>query len=517
MEFNPIANYTPEMNQDVILTIHARNSSKLYEGSKKYELRKSTPRIIPRRMFLYESDKKILTGYIVIDGIITGSPSDVWDETGELGTTKERFFWYFEKSKTANAFRVSHAVRFNNPISLENIREIEPGFRPPQTYLYLSNLPKLNLFLSKLMIEESLYFADENFTSKPINDSNTNLFIELFEKHISGSYLDSDSIHARKIIEINQRHTDVEGIFTKSKKILEIYYGDNLFGFVVATMKYGGSIKTGPVILLPEFRNQGLGKKLRKFIHTAAIRAGYRKVYCTIPIGNKAALQYLLDSSYKIEGHLTNQYHHTHDELVLGYSLTNERQIGQEIIRPINSFDQFNLLKSFSSEAFVLFKEQFNNLYFQMPDEWFFQQIDSAISNSEKSSGNKGRYIFTAESNQNTTVIDANSNMQALAICIPKRGGSTKIIILTRSSHQESIIRFIEYLENQIKTLSNNTNRKTYSILPVIDTSILLSFWESGYKTEGVLDRPYNLMTDMIIVSKTHLSSTQQHGLVTEK
>ena len=94
-----------------------------------------------------------------------------------------------------------------------------------------------------------------------------------------------------------------------AKRILQIYYRGEFIGFVVVTFKHGGTLKTGPVILLDQYRDRSLGQQLRSFLHAAAPRGGLRKVYCTTNVNNAPGVQYLLRSSYRVEAHLSKQYH----------------------------------------------------------------------------------------------------------------------------------------------------------------------------------------------------------------
>ena len=44
--------------------------------------------------------------------------------------------------------------------------------------------------------------------------------------------------------------------------------------------------------------------------------------------------------------------------------------------------------------------------------------------------------------------------------------------------------------------------RKLYAIVPIVDTNLVGAYWQSGFRSEGILDRPYNSVADAVVLSK---------------
>lgn len=490
MEYSPIADRTPGLSDDVLLTILPQHSQKIFAGRKLFELRKVIPRSMPRRMFLYETqDSAMITGHVVIDDVLCGSPSDVWDQTGEAATTKSSFDAYFAGRRLAYAYRIAVAVRYRNPLSREQITAIEPGFRVPQNFLYLQNVPRLRQTLQDLALSESMADASEHLKLSIITTRQRTTFRRLVKKHISGSYLETGEQYAEKLLEIAESGEDLEGFMTTGKTVCSIESGNALIGFAVFTFKLGGSVKTGPVMLLERYRNSGIGRKLRTAIHAILLRAGYRKVYATVPSTNAPALQYLLASGYELEAHLKRQYHPNHDEFVLGYMLSDVRGCAPEFIRPIAPAWTFEGVTLESTEVAGFLRDEFSAAYTPVSAEWASRQIRLATLTGQMF---KPRYIFAA----------SGGRLVAVAVCLLKRGGSLKIIVLSQTAHRESLTRFIEYCVRELGGKSGVRIRRVYTLVPAGDIEIIESFRSAGFSSEGVLKQAFNAGSDDLVLGK---------------
>src|SRR5439155_25038823 len=99
-----------------------------------------------------------------------------------------------------------------------------------------------------------------------------------------------------------------------------------LIGFTTLTHKLGGSVKTGPTVLLPGKRKLGWGSAARRAIAEKAKSEGIRKLYCTCPDWDMSVVSYLLRAGYKIEAHLARHYTPRNGELIFGLQLANHSQ-----------------------------------------------------------------------------------------------------------------------------------------------------------------------------------------------
>jgi hypothetical protein len=290
---------------------------------------------------------------------------------------------------------------------------------------------------------------------------------------------------------VHTQGTDTEGIFSLRKVILEIIYQRQIVGFCVLTEKVGACVKTGPVIFDASFRNKGFGQKLRRQLHQAFKSAGYRKVYCTVPAISDGPVGYLLASDYKIEAHLRRQYHDKHNEFVLGFSLTDERASGREYIRHNMAASSISHLKKGRLLVSAFMQQEFSETFCRLPNDWAAHQIKYATDSVSRSSF-KPREVYVAE---------AGHEILAAALCVPKRGGATKILIASRTSHLESLMRLLCKIEEDAWH-QNKSLRKIYSLVSVFDATLQNAFYLKGFRSEGVLDRPYKSSDDLIVLSK---------------
>ncbi|HUT17474.1 MAG TPA: hypothetical protein VMW84_04165 [Acidobacteriota bacterium] len=120
----------------VLLSIKPEFALKIFEGSKKFEYR----RTIFRRtgvttIVVYASNpiKKVI-GEFEIEGIIQEEPQSLWEKTGQQGgISKERFLNYFGDKTKGYAIKVRDARMYDAPVPLNKLMVVSP----PQSFAYL--------------------------------------------------------------------------------------------------------------------------------------------------------------------------------------------------------------------------------------------------------------------------------------------------------------------------------------------------------------------------------------------
>ncbi len=120
----------------VLLSIKPEFALKIFEGTKRYEYRRS---IFKRgevgKVVVYASDpiKKVI-GEFEIGGILHESPQLLWDKTKtHAGISKDRFFEYFKDKPKGYAIEVKAAQIYDVPVNLSHLM-VGP---PPQSFMYL--------------------------------------------------------------------------------------------------------------------------------------------------------------------------------------------------------------------------------------------------------------------------------------------------------------------------------------------------------------------------------------------
>lgn len=76
------------------------------------------------------------------------------------------------------------------------------------------------------------------------------------------------------------------------------------------------------------------------------------------------------------------------------------------------------------------------------------------------------------------------------------------MLILSQTAHHRSVRNFIQFIEDDVRTLKDGQIRRIYSHLPVDDVDTFHALRLSGYEVEGVLKGPYRDGVDMFTVGK---------------
>jgi predicted transcriptional regulator len=125
----------------LLMSIRPEFAAKILSGRKTFELRRVRPRISAGETILVYASYPVqaILGEFVVSNVIEASPSRLWAITRHRsGLTRRQFREYFQGAHTAYGIEVREVTRLERPVALDKIRHTWPGFRPPQSYMYLS-------------------------------------------------------------------------------------------------------------------------------------------------------------------------------------------------------------------------------------------------------------------------------------------------------------------------------------------------------------------------------------------
>lgn len=133
-------------NQDVLtkvlLSIKPKYAKQIFQGTKKYELRKKVWNLGTKNIvvvYASEATKKII-GEFYTTKVISDTPEKIWNKyKDKLGISEEEYFKYFEGRTVAYAIKIKNFIKYKVPISLKEIRDT----RAPQAYMYLEDYETL--------------------------------------------------------------------------------------------------------------------------------------------------------------------------------------------------------------------------------------------------------------------------------------------------------------------------------------------------------------------------------------
>lgn len=120
-----------------LISIHPQYAERIYKGEKRFEFRTRQPKQEVSRIYIYETAPVgAVTGFAEVGGVLSASPSMVWDITRhEAGITRDAYREYFKNRKLANAYILGDVHRYSAPI---NLRQLGVS-RPPQSFVYLND------------------------------------------------------------------------------------------------------------------------------------------------------------------------------------------------------------------------------------------------------------------------------------------------------------------------------------------------------------------------------------------
>ncbi len=127
----------------MLISVKPRYISMLLAGTKTVELRRTRPNTAPNTLVvLYASSpRRQIVGTARIRSIEQGSPSEIWRLHRDLcGVSRDEFDSYFHGATSAVALTLESVDVFDEAHPLTTLRERVAGFRPPQSFAYLSTL-----------------------------------------------------------------------------------------------------------------------------------------------------------------------------------------------------------------------------------------------------------------------------------------------------------------------------------------------------------------------------------------
>lgn len=127
----------------VVLSIKPEFAYKIFDGTKKFEFRKSIFKNsnIDTVVVYASSPVKKVIGEFQIERILNYDLDTLWELTKEYsGISEDYFYEYFDKRETGFAIQIKSKVKFKQPKSLQEDYKI---ITPPQSFTYLSAQDKI--------------------------------------------------------------------------------------------------------------------------------------------------------------------------------------------------------------------------------------------------------------------------------------------------------------------------------------------------------------------------------------
>lgn len=146
---------TNKKDNILVISIKPKYAEKIFSGIKTIELRKSIPQKVSKEssVLIYVTSPIFeIWGTCIIEEVVKEEISVFWSKFGSIsGVTLNEFNEYYENKNVACGIKLKNIKKVsNNHLSLSRLREIIPGFSPPQTYKYLNEKFKNHIDLKEL-------------------------------------------------------------------------------------------------------------------------------------------------------------------------------------------------------------------------------------------------------------------------------------------------------------------------------------------------------------------------------
>lgn len=480
------------MGSILILSIQNLHAERIFKGVKLFELRKILPKKGFDRVYLYETGGRGIVGCFDAEPPIKAEVDKLWEIVGEKATSRDRFLTYFANSKSGYAIPIRNAIKFKNVLSPKALSLEKAVFSPPMSFLLIEKAHPLYKLLERARANE---MNELSVVLEPIAVGEKPLFIELVTKEIAPKYDDITENFAKALLRTDHLGSDPNGIFTQKKRVLAIRNTRNkLLGFTTLTYKIGGCVKTGPTVLLKKARGVGYGAATRNAIVRLAKKERIRKLYCTCPDNDPVVISYLLKAEFRIEAHLVRQYSETHGELVLGKIVEKKSTVNSRLIR--RKAIKAGFLKDKSIEGKNLahfFCKMFSDTWIPISKT----RAKCVLKNAHRTE------VSYEEKPIQLLSFGERKKCNAQILLVPKRGGAVKALWLSKTNHKKSLKLMLRCAEDRAR---KQAKRKIYFVLPWNDEELIRILKENAYLVEGLLNEPYRVGQDAVILSKYDLS-----------
>lgn len=125
------------MNANILISLEPRHARNILSGTKKVELRRRAPRVLPGTVvWMYSKmPEGSVVGHATIKRIHEASPQYLWRRfKNQTGVSRAEFFEYFSHRSVGVAIELRDTRRLENPVSLKQLRSIDEFFQPPQFF-----------------------------------------------------------------------------------------------------------------------------------------------------------------------------------------------------------------------------------------------------------------------------------------------------------------------------------------------------------------------------------------------
>jgi ribosomal protein S18 acetylase RimI-like enzyme len=296
---------------------------------------------------------------------------------------------------------------------------------------------------------------------------------------------------------VGREQGDKTGFFTKNKLMFMCDSDGMPAGMLCINNKRGGASKIGPVIVNPEMRGRGIGKKLLETAETFARENGARKLYATTSHLNTSMNAIFRKYGFQVEARFPDQYKQGSEELIWGLHLVDVNGINIGDIASVMLQNDIGgrrdiQVRLFTPDSLDLVRVV-NGLYQQWHDDLGEDFIEGMLAGHERavngalSFQDKSKYVLVAHG----------YGYEGVLTFTPKRGGPVKVYPVAGTPAAQR-----ELFDRSEQMAREAGSHKLYTFAHVRDTSQLALLNRIGFVERGVLQSPYKAGHDLVALDK---------------
>lgn len=127
----------------ILLSVQPQYAEMIVSGEKTVELRRVRPRVSPGDVIVMyvSSPKREIRALLQVEEVLEAPPAELWHAVGNTaGVSIGEYEEYFQGSATGVGISLRLVQDLKEPVTLDELRAMSPGFRPPQSYRYIAGL-----------------------------------------------------------------------------------------------------------------------------------------------------------------------------------------------------------------------------------------------------------------------------------------------------------------------------------------------------------------------------------------
>lgn len=310
---------------------------------------------------------------------------------------------------------------------------------------------------------------------------------EMMHNALEPFYGGDHRAHAKRIVETAaQGMQDTKGHFSAAQIMYVAEEDGQIIGLLNFVVKYQGTLKISPLIVLEEARGKGISRLLLQRLDEYTKQHHIRQIYCTVSAKNTAALEYFLAHKFVRAGMAIKHYRADIDEVML-YKIVDHGIYPEERIisvLPLTPEDELQVRRLVISRLAPYFGG--------VDNRWMDALLAGYERKGTRDPNEKYKLIWVAK--------DPDGSVLGVAAATPKKGEPIKLMPLVAED-----IQAFSALVAELPGLLREYGRKLYT--HVVPTSIEVETLQHyGWRIEAMMPEAYQ-----------HGVVTQQWGLVLEE